>query len=76
MSDSKSDAAEGGQVTWERWTKKRTFVRALEGTYGELKEELFNQPRIYPTQDLAWKGGPQNFGKKVIPWADRDQDLG
>lgn len=66
MSDSKSDAAEGGQVTWERWTKKRTFVRALEGTYGELKEELFSQPRIYPTQDLEWKGGPQNFGKKVI----------
>ena len=53
-------------VTWERWTKKRTFVRALEGTYGELKEELFNQPRIYPTQALNWKGGPHFYGKKVI----------
>lgn len=57
---------ESTEVTWERWTKKRTFVRALEGTYGELKEELFSQPRIYHTRDMKWKGGPQNFGKKVI----------
>lgn len=64
--------SEAGGVTWERWTKKRTFVRALEGTYGELKEELFNQPRVYSTQSLKWKGGPQNFGKKVInPQATR-----
>ena len=53
-------------VVWERWTKKRTFVRALEGTYGELKAELYSQPRIYKTSNLKWKGGPQNFGKKVI----------
>lgn len=57
---------DGQEVVWERWTKKRTFVRALEGTYGELVKELFTQPRIYPTQDLKWKGGPQNYGKKVI----------
>jgi len=54
------------EVVWERWTKKRTFVRALEGTYGELVQELFTQPRIYSTQGMKWKGGPQNFGKKVI----------
>ncbi len=54
------------QVVWERWTRKRTFVRALEGTYGELKEELYSQPRIYRSADLKWKGGPQNFGKKVV----------
>jgi quercetin dioxygenase-like cupin family protein len=54
------------EVVWERWAKKRTFVRALEGTYGELKEELYSQPRIYKTSDLNWKGGPQSFGKKVI----------
>lgn len=53
-------------VSWERWTKKRTFVRALEGTYGELKAELFSQPRVYSTQDLKWKGGPQTYGKKVV----------
>ncbi len=55
-----------GDVVWERWQKKRTFVRALEGTYGELKAELFSQPRVYHTRDMNWKGGPQNFGKKVI----------
>ena len=54
------------EVVWERWAKKRTFVRAIEGTYGELKEELYRQPRIYKTSDLNWKGGPQSFGKKVI----------
>jgi len=54
------------KVVWERWTRKRTFVRALEGTYGQLKEELYSQPRVYRTSDMKWKGGPQNFGKKVI----------
>ncbi len=54
------------EVVWERWQKKRTFVRALEGTYGELVRELFNQPRVYSTKDQRWKGGPQHYGKKVI----------
>ena len=34
------------EVVWERWQKKRTFVRALEGTYGEMQEALWNQPRV------------------------------
>ena len=66
--------SEAGQekVVWERWSKKRTFVRALEGTYSEMKEELYKQPRIYKTSDMKWKGGPQSFGKKVInPQANR-----
>jgi mannose-6-phosphate isomerase-like protein (cupin superfamily) len=54
------------EVVWERWTKKRTFVRALEGTYGELVHELFKQPRVIHAKDWAWKGGPQNFGKKIV----------
>lgn len=54
------------KVVWERWTKKRTFVRALEGTYGELKDDLYAQPRVIHTRDMKWKGGPQNFGKKVV----------
>jgi mannose-6-phosphate isomerase-like protein (cupin superfamily) len=54
------------EVVWERWTKKRVFVRALEGTYGELVKELFKQPRVYRSKDWKWKGGPQNFGKKII----------
>jgi mannose-6-phosphate isomerase-like protein (cupin superfamily) len=54
------------EAVWERWTKKRVFVRALEGTYGELVQELFTQPRVYRSKDWKWKGGPQNFGKKII----------
>ena len=27
-----NSAAQREEVVWERWTKKRTFVRALEGT--------------------------------------------
>jgi len=54
------------KVVWERWTRKRTFVRALEGNYSEMKEELYKQPRVYKTRDMKWKGGPHNFGKKVI----------
>ena len=33
-------------VVWERWQKKRTFVRALEGTYSHLTKELLEQPRV------------------------------
>jgi quercetin dioxygenase-like cupin family protein len=54
------------EPVWERWTKKRVFVRALEGTYGELVRELFTQPRVYHSRDLKWKGGPTTYGKKII----------
>lgn len=53
-------------VVWERWTKKRTFVRALEGTYGEVYKSLYTQPRVYSSSDWTWKGGPQLFGKTII----------
>ena len=32
------------EVVWERWSKKRTFVRALEGTYGELITQDLSHP--------------------------------
>ena len=53
-------------VLWERWQKKRTFVRALEGTYGDLTRTLLNQPRVYSSRNMPWKGGPQVYGKHVI----------
>jgi hypothetical protein len=53
-------------VVWERWEKKRTFVRALEGTYGKLVRQLFDAPRVYHSKDWKWHGGPHNFGKKII----------
>ncbi|HTP83985.1 MAG TPA: cupin domain-containing protein [Alphaproteobacteria bacterium] len=54
------------EVVWERWQKKRTFVRALEGTYGDLTRSLLEQPRVYSSRGVAWKGGPQHYGKKVV----------
>ena len=55
---------------WARWTKKRTFVRALEGTYGELLSGLHDLPRVYSTRDFPWHGGPQSYGKEIINPAD------
>ena len=53
-------------VVWERWTKKRTFVRALEGTYSHLTKELLEQPRVLSFQNKPWKGGPQHYSKAGI----------
>jgi mannose-6-phosphate isomerase-like protein (cupin superfamily) len=67
--DSGADAESGKNkedIIWERWQKKRTFVRALEGTYGELYQALYSQPRVYSSGSWKWKGGPQNYGKKII----------
>ena len=51
---------------WERWAKKRTFVRALEGTYSHLHKQLVEEPRVYSSRDVKWKGGPAMYGKSVI----------
>ena len=51
---------------WDRWQKKRTFVRALEGTYSDLTKSLLNQPRVFTSKDVPWKGGPQVFGKHIV----------
>ena len=55
------EASEG-----DRWAKKRTFVRALEGTYSHLYKTLVDEKRVYSAGDVPWKGGPQMFGKSVI----------
>ena len=49
-----------------RHTKKRTFVRALEGTYGKLVRQLFDAPRVYRMKDFKWSEGPQTYGKTPI----------
>jgi mannose-6-phosphate isomerase-like protein (cupin superfamily) len=51
---------------WERWQKKRTFVRALEGTYGEVYKSLYAQPRVITTPDLKWHGGPAYYHKIIV----------
>lgn len=54
------------EVVWKRWQKKRVFVRALEGTYGEVYKSLYAQPRVYSHSDWKWHGGPQMYGKTPI----------
>ena len=51
---------------WPRHTKKRTFVRALEGTYAHLLSLVQQQPRVFSSKDFRWEGGPQSYGKPVI----------
>ena len=60
------NANAGKEVVWERWQKKRVFVRALEGTYGDLIQDLFTQPRVIRTAEMKWKGGPQMYSKTPI----------
>ena len=59
-------AEEKKHEKWERWSKKRTFVRALEGTYSHLYKALLEEKRVYPSQEVPWKGGPGQYGKSVI----------
>src|SRR6187401_1553239 len=60
---SEEDADEIKHGKWERWQKKRTFVRALEGTYSHLTKELLEQPRVLHSSAEPWKGGPQHYSK-------------
>ena len=51
---------------WERWSKKRTFVRELAGTYSDVYKSLLEQPRVYSSRNHPWKGGPALYGKHVV----------
>jgi len=53
-------------VKWERWQKKRIFVREVAGKYEEVWKELLNQPRVYKSKEIPFKGGPIKFGKHII----------
>src|SRR5580704_10466211 len=48
-SDEDADAIK--HAKWERWSRKRTFVRALEGTYSHLYKKLLEEPRVYSSKD-------------------------
>jgi mannose-6-phosphate isomerase-like protein (cupin superfamily) len=63
---SQEDADEIKHGKWDRWAKKRTFVRALEGTYSHIYKQLLEEPRVYSAKDHPWKGGPAMYGKHVI----------
>jgi quercetin dioxygenase-like cupin family protein len=55
-----------GDVKWERWQKKRVFVREVAGKYGEVYRQLLEQPRVYKSKAVPFKGGPTKFGKNVV----------
>lgn len=57
---------DAGDLSWERWKRDRTFVRALKGVYGEVYKKILDQHRVYRSKDFKFKGGPRFFGKKFI----------
>ncbi len=54
------------EVKWERWQKKRIFVRQVAGKYGEAYRQLLEQPRVYKSKAIPFKGGPALYSKPVI----------
>jgi len=54
------------EAKWDRWEKDRTFVRSVIGKYAEIFKELQNQPRVYKSQDVRYKGGPTKWSKNTI----------
>ena len=65
---------------WERWAKKRVFVRQLEGTYSHLYQALVEQPRVFSFRDLPWKGGPHSSAnmssvRKLRPSPNRSRPI-
>ncbi len=59
-------AEEPKDEKWERWQKKRIFVREIAGKYGEVYRQLLEQPRVYKSKNVPWKGGPTLFERAVI----------
>jgi mannose-6-phosphate isomerase-like protein (cupin superfamily) len=68
LQDQAVQATEGEEeeVRWERWQKKRIFVRELSGKYEEIYKDLYAQPRVIKTRDVPYKGGPILFGNKTV----------
>ncbi len=54
------------QGKWERWQRKRIFVREISGKYGEVYRQLLAQPRVYKTKTTPFQEGPALFTKSVI----------
>ena len=54
------------EVKWERWQKRRVFVREVAGVYADAFQDLLDQPRVYKSKEVPFHGGPSRFGKPVI----------
>ncbi len=66
MSKDKEKEEGGEDVKWDRWQKKRVFVREVSGKYGEVYRQLLEQPRVYKSKEVPFKGGPAKLGKHII----------
>lgn len=55
-----------GSERWERWSKRRVFVREIAGEYSHIYKSLMEEPRIYTSREAEWKGGPGLYGKHVV----------
>jgi quercetin dioxygenase-like cupin family protein len=64
--EEETEKEQAGEQKWERWQKKRIFVREVSGKYDEIFQGLLNQPRVYKSKDIEWKGGPTKWNKHVI----------
>ncbi len=66
--EEEKDKAKQGKDSFlsDRWLKKRIFVRELAGKYGEIYRDLLEQPRVFKSRNMPWKGGPTFFHKSVI----------
>ena len=54
------------EVKWEVWQKRRVFVREVAGKYGEIYKNLLEQPRVYRSEDIPFKGKKSRFGKILV----------
>ena len=61
-----AETGETSNAKWERWEKARIFVRSVVGKYSELFRELQNQPRVYKSTSVPYKGGPTKWSKNTI----------
>jgi quercetin dioxygenase-like cupin family protein len=44
----------------------RTFVREVRGKYSEMLKKHLDEPRVYPSKEMPYHGGPQFFSKSIV----------
>ncbi len=54
------------EIKWDVWQKRRVFVREIAGKYGEIYKNLLDQPRVYSSQEIPFKGKKSRFGKMLV----------
>ena len=75
-----NSVAQAEPNVWERFTRKRVFVRALEGTYGDLVRDLFTQakqvaPSIIFIDEIDAIGRSRGSSGETGSYDEREQTL-